>query len=97
MATARPNVKSPSRAKKPRYKAVIELPPLPYDEFLALEYSIAANGVLVTILVDGDGPVRHIIDGNNRKFIANELGYDCPEMVKEGLTEEEKAALRTMP
>ena len=78
------------RAKKPRYKAVIEFPPLPYDEFLALRNSIAANGLLVPILVDGHGPVRHIIDGNNRKFIANELGYDCPEIVKEGLTEEEQ-------
>ena len=90
MATARLQGKTPSRAKKPRYKAVIELPPLPYDEFLALRNSIAANGVLVPILVDGHGPVRHIIDGNNRKIIADELGYDCPEIVKEGLTEEEQ-------
>lgn len=90
MATARLQGKTPSRAKKPRYKAVIEFPPLPYDEFLALRNSIAANGTLVPILVDGHGPVRHIIDGNNRKIIADELGYDCPEIVKEGLTEEEQ-------
>ncbi len=27
------------------------------------------------------------------KVIADELGYDCPEIVQEGLTEEEKRTL----
>ena len=34
-----------------------------------------------------------IIDGNHRKKIADELGYDCPEIVQAGLEEDEK---RTM-
>ena len=45
------------------------------------------------ILVDGDGPVRGIIDGNHRKRIADELGYDCPEIVKDGLSDQEKRTL----
>ena len=51
------------------------------------------NGVLVPILVDGDGPVRRIIDGNHRKRIADGLGYDCPEVVKDGLSDQEKRTL----
>src|SRR5262249_18260866 len=58
-----------------------------------LRDSIAVNGVLVPILVDGDGTRRKIIDGNYRKAIADELGYDCPEIVQSGLTEEEKRLL----
>jgi DNA modification methylase len=85
--------KNRSRVKKTRYRSVIELPPLPNDQFVALRDSIAVNGVMVPILVDSDGPIRHIIDGNNRKFIANELGYDCPEIVKDGLSDEEKRLL----
>ena len=89
MATSRTQETRPSRAKKPRYEAVIDLPPLPYDEFLALKQSIAVNGVVVPILVAGGGPVRRIIDGNNRKQIADHLGYECPEIVKDGFSDEE--------
>ena len=32
--------------------------------------------------MDSDGPRRKIIDGNYRKKITNELGYDCPEIVQ---------------
>ena len=35
-----------------RYQPVLKLPPLPYDQFLALRDNIAVNGVLVPILVD---------------------------------------------
>ena len=49
--------------------------------------------MLVPIIVDSDGPKRKIIDGNFRKQIANELGYDCPEIVQPGLDEDEKRAL----
>ena len=56
MATSRTQETRPSRAKKPRYEAVIDLSPLPYDEFLALKNSNAVNGVLVPILVAGGGP-----------------------------------------
>lgn len=85
--------KKTARPRTPRYEAVLHLPSLCYEQFLALRDSIAVNGVLVPILVDGDGPVRRIIDGNYRKRIADELGYECPEIVKGGLTEEEKRTL----
>ena len=48
------------------------------------------------ILVDCDGPVRRIIDGNHRKEIANELGYDCPEIVHEGEEEELRTLARAL-
>lgn len=81
------------KTKKIHYEPVLELPPLSYEDFSALRDSIGVNGVLVPIVVDSNGPIRQIIDGNYRKRIAEELGYDCPEIVQEGLTEEEK---RTM-
>jgi hypothetical protein len=81
------------KTRKPVYEPVLKLPALPYEQFLALRDHIAVNGVLVPILVDGDGPRRKIIDGNYRKAIADELGYDCPESVQAGLTEEEKRTL----
>jgi DNA modification methylase len=87
-----PNPKS-SRAKTPRYEPVLELPPLPFDQYTALKENIGVNGVLIPILVDGDGPVRRIIDGNHRKQIADELGYECPEVVKAGLADQEKRIL----
>ena len=79
--------------KKPKYEPVLKLPPLSHDEFTALRDNIAVNGVLVPILVDSDGPCRKIIDGNYRKQIANDLGYECPEISQPGLNEEEKRTL----
>jgi ParB-like chromosome segregation protein Spo0J len=76
-----------------RYQPVLTLPKLPYDQFMALRDNIALNGVLVPILTDGGRPVCRIIDGGTRKAIADELGYDCPEVVQEGLTEEEMRTL----
>jgi hypothetical protein len=81
------------KTRKPRYEPVLKLPPLPYDQFMGLRDNIACNGVLVPILVDSSGPRRRIIDGNYRKAIADELGYDCPEIVQEGLTDDEKRTL----
>lgn len=81
------------KTKKPVYQPVVTLPPLSYEEFTALRDNIAVNGVLVPIMVDCQGPRRKIIDGNYRKAIADELGYDCPEIVQEGLTGE---GLRTL-
>ena len=78
---------------KVRYQPVLNLPKLPYDDFLALRDNIALNGVLMPILTDGGRPVRHIIDGTYRKAIADELGYECPEIVQPGLTEAEKRTL----
>ena len=82
-----------TKIAKVKYEPVLKLPPLSYEEFTALRDNIAVNGVLVPILVDGDGPKRKIIDGNYRKQIANELGYDCPEIVQPGLEDDEKRAL----
>jgi DNA-binding transcriptional regulator YiaG len=76
-----------------RYRPVLKLPPLPPDQYDGLRANIAVNGVLIPILVDGDGPRRKIIDGNYRKQIANELGYECPEIVQAGLEEDEKRTL----
>jgi ParB-like chromosome segregation protein Spo0J len=80
-------------SKKVRYVPVLKLPPLPYDQFLALRANIALNGILVPILVTVKGNRRRIIDGNYRKAIADELGYHCPEIVLDDLTEEDQ---RTM-
>lgn len=80
-------------SKKPTYKAILDLPPLSQDEREALRANIALNGVLVPILVDGHGPVRGVIDGNYRKAIADELGYECPEIVHAGLSADEKRAM----
>src|SRR5450755_1217305 len=82
-----------ARTRKPVYTPVLKLPPLPYEQFLALRDNIAVNGVLVPILVDGSGPKRKIIDGNYRKAIADELDYDCPEIVHPDLGEDEKRIL----
>jgi len=81
------------KAPKPTYQPVLKLPALPYDDFVALRDNIGVNGVLVPIMVDSRGPRKKIIDGNYRKAIAEELGYDCPEIVQEGLTEDEKRTL----
>ncbi len=79
--------------KTPSYTSVVTQPALPLEQYVALRDNIAANGVLVPILVDSDGPRRKIIDGNYRKAIAGELGYDCPEIVHAGLDEDEKRTL----
>ena len=71
-------MKAKTRTRKPRYKPLVELPSLPFDQREALRQNIAVNGVLVPILVDGDGPRRRIIDGNHRKSIADELGTIAP-------------------
>src|ERR1017187_5824055 len=82
-----------TRTKKPVYAPVLKLPSLPYEQFVALRDNIAVNGVLVPILVDSEGSRRKIIDGNYRKVISEELGYDCPEIVQPNLTDDEKRTL----
>jgi predicted methyltransferase len=91
MATVKTTSKKAT--KKIRYEPVLKLPPLPYEQFVALKDNIAVNGVLVPILVDSDGPVRRIIDGSYRKQIAAELGYECPEIVHPNLDDDEKRTL----
>ncbi len=85
--------RSTKRTKKTVYEPVIKLPALSYEQFVALRDNISVNGVVVPILVDSDGPKRKIIDGNYRKQIAEELGYDCPEIVHPNLQEEEMRTL----
>lgn len=79
-----------TKARKRRYAAILGLPPLSEEEVAALQANIALNGVLVPIVVDEES---RIIDGSYRKKIADELGYDCPEIVQGGLSEEEKRTL----
>ena len=96
MATASRTKKVPRPAappERPRYEPVLELPPLPPEQASALRDNIALHGVLVPILVDGDGPVRRIIDGNNRRRIADEVGCECPEIIKDDLSDGEKRTL----
>src|SRR5205823_930671 len=83
----------PTTTAKTKYQPVLTLPSLPYDQFISLRDNIAVNGVLVPILVDGGRPVCKIIDGSYRKSIADELGYQCPEIVQSGLTDGEKRTL----
>jgi ParB-like chromosome segregation protein Spo0J len=80
-------------SKRIKYEPVIKLPALSYEQFVALRDNISVNGVVVPILVDSDGTKRKIIDGNYRKQIAEELGYDCPEIVHPDLQEEEMRTL----
>jgi len=93
MANSTKSTRKKRAKRKLKYEAVLELPNLSYEEFTALKDSIAVSGVMVPILVDSDGPVRKIIDGNYRKQIAQELGYDCPEIVQSDLDEDEKRTL----
>ena len=63
------------------------LPPLTEDEYAALKADISERGVLVPIEVDEDGA---ILDGHHRRQIADELGLDCPIIIRKGFTEAEK-------
>ena len=78
------------RRKKASYQPILTLPALSYDDFTALHDNIGVNGVMVPIIVDEK---KQIIDGNYRKAIADEFGYDCPEIIQKGLTEDEKRTL----
>jgi len=63
------------------------LPTLAEDDLAQLRADIAARGVQVPIEVDEDG---NILDGHHRKRIADELGIDCPTIVRSGLSEADK-------
>ncbi|MGO9197604.1 MAG: DNA methyltransferase [Acidimicrobiales bacterium] len=63
------------------------MPPLTAEAAQALVNDIRRHGVLVPIEVDEDG---NVLDGHHRKRFADELGLDCPEIVRAGLTEEQK-------
>jgi hypothetical protein len=78
---------------KPTYRPVLRLPPLPDDQYEGLRNNIAINGVLVPIITDGGSPVRLVINGNQRKRLADEFGYPCPEVVRPDLDPEEMRTL----
>lgn len=87
------SVRAEATSRNIPYEPVLQLPPLSSEDFMALRDNIAVNGVLVPIIVDGDGPHRKIIDGSYRKQIADEFGYECPEIVQPDLDENEKRTL----
>lgn len=91
-----PTKTKPKKTRTPRYRPLLDLPPLTPEEYDGLRASIAVNGVLNPILVDSDGPLRRIIDGSNRKKIADELGYECPEQIHLGDEEELRALARAL-
>lgn len=63
---------------------------LPAAQFQGLVDDIAKRGVLLPILVDEDDKT---IDGHQRRKAAAEAGVECPKVVVEGLTEDEKQTL----
>jgi 16S rRNA G966 N2-methylase RsmD len=79
-----------TRTKPKKYQPVLDLPPLSAEEHDGLKASIDLHGVLVPIMLAEDG---RVIDGSNRKRIADGLGVECPEVVQAGLDEEEIRAL----
>ncbi len=63
------------------------LPPLDAETYAGLKANIALNGVQVPVVKDEDG---YILDGFARARIAKELGYECPSVTVEGLSDQEK-------
>ena len=77
-------------ARKVRYEPVLKLPPLPYEQFLALKDNIAVHGVLVPILVDSDAG---IIAGHGRLLGAQALKLkEVPVIVLDHLTPAQRKA-----
>lgn len=63
---------------------------LPAAQFEALVRDIAERGVLLPIIVDEDDKT---IDGHQRRKAAAEAGVECPRVVVDGLSEDEKKQL----
>lgn len=76
--------KTTTRREEAKYRL---LPPLDPESYAGLKANIALSGVLVPIVKDESG---HILDGFARSQIAGELGYECPSMTVEGLSDQEK-------
>ena len=79
-----------SKHKLKPYQPIIQLPPLADDQLEGLRNSIGVAGVKVPIIIDEN---KQIIDGWHRKTIADELEYDCPEIIEKGLSDEDKRTL----
>lgn len=63
------------------------MPSLAGAELKSLRESIAEHGVQTPIVIDENG---EIIDGHHRWQISQALGLECPFVVAEGLSEDEK-------
>jgi hypothetical protein len=70
--------------KKPKYQLLDELT---REERAALEADIRKRGIMVPVEKDEDG---NILDGHHRDEIATKLGIDCPVVVRQFGTEQEK-------
>jgi ParB-like chromosome segregation protein Spo0J len=66
------------------------MPPPSHIEMAELRASIEKHGVQVPVIVDEHG---NVVDGHHRQKLAAELGVDCPRVVREGLTDEQKRTL----
>lgn len=66
---------------RPKYQVMPALTP---DEAEWLRNDIALHGVLVPIEVDENGD---ILDGHHRRAIADDLGVECPTVIRSGLSE----------
>ena len=67
------------------------LPDLTPDEYEALKESIAGHGVEIPVVVDQSGD---IIDGKSRRRACDELGIECPSIVRHVESETERLQLR---
>ena len=75
--------------RKAIYKPLVDLPPLSPEDYAGLRASISVSGVVVPIIVWPHRGVHYVVDGSYRRTIARGLGYECPEIVRSDLTEEE--------
>lgn len=66
------------------------LPPMSQSEYLALLEDIRVHGVIVPVIVDEEG---NLIDGHHRARACEELGIDCPTVVRKFDSEEEKQVM----
>ena len=63
------------------------LPSLNKHEYEVLYDSIKEHGIIHPVEIDEDG---NILDGHHRWSIAQDLGIECPTIIRKGMTEEEK-------
>lgn len=62
------------------------MPSLTTEEFTALLADVAERGIVVPVVVDQHG---RVLDGHNRREIADRLGIDCPTEVRHVVDEED--------
>jgi ParB-like chromosome segregation protein Spo0J len=67
------------------------LPDLSSEDYETLKSSIEDDGVEMPIVVDQD---KKIIDGKHRRRACDELGIECPTIVRHVKSERERLQLR---